>query len=55
MNAAHGVGGWSLASGRHPLLGLSTWEEFGELPLRLERAVVDGEPMTDLDWARVLF
>jgi hypothetical protein len=37
------------------VLGLSTWEEFGELTLRLERAVAQGEPLTDLDWARVLF
>jgi hypothetical protein len=37
------------------VLGLSTWEEFGELTVRLERAVTDGEPLTNLDWARVLF
>jgi hypothetical protein len=36
-------------------LGLLTWEEFGELTVRLERAVTDGEPLADLDWARVLF
>jgi hypothetical protein len=37
------------------VLGLSTWEEFGELIVRLEHAVTDCEPLTDLDWARVLF
>jgi hypothetical protein len=37
------------------VLGLSTWEEFGNLTGRLEHAVTDGEPLTDLDWARVLF
>jgi hypothetical protein len=37
------------------VLGLASWDEFGELTLRLEHAVTDGEPLTDLDWARVLF
>jgi hypothetical protein len=37
------------------VLGLSTWEDFGRLTFRLERAVADGQPLTDLDWARVLF
>ena len=37
------------------MLGLSTWEEFGALTVRLERAVTNGEPLTNLDWARVLF
>jgi hypothetical protein len=37
------------------VLGLLTWEEFGELTLRLEHAVTGGEPLADLDWARVLF
>lgn len=36
------------------VLGLSTWEQFGELIVRLERAVTDREPLTDLDWARAL-
>lgn len=36
------------------VLGLSTWEQFGELIVRLERAVTDGAPLTDLDWAQVL-
>lgn len=35
--------------------GCSTWDEFGGLTGRLERAVSDGQPLTDLDWARVLF
>ncbi|EFG79546.1 hypothetical protein HMPREF0591_0523 [Mycobacterium parascrofulaceum ATCC BAA-614] len=50
---------WALSAADAPfpyqVLGLSTWEEFGALTLRLERAVADGEPLTDLDWARVLF
>jgi hypothetical protein len=37
------------------VLGLSTWEEFGELTVRLERAVENGDPLSNLDWARVLF
>ncbi len=37
------------------VLGLSTWEEFGELTFHLQRAVTEAEPLTDLDWARVLF
>lgn len=37
------------------VLGLSTWGKFGELTFRLQRAVTDGEPLTDLDWARVLY
>jgi hypothetical protein len=49
--------GWSASSAPFPyqMLGLSTWEEFGELTSRLLRAVADGEPLTNLDWARVLF
>jgi hypothetical protein len=50
---------WALSAADAPfpfqVLGLSTWDEFGELTLRLERAVTDGEPLTNLDWARVLF
>src|SRR5262249_38465099 len=50
---------WALAAADAPfpfqVLGLSTWEEFGELTVRLERAVTNGEPLTNLDWARVLF
>ena len=50
---------WALSASDAPfpfqVLGLSTWEEFGELTLRLERAVTNGEPLTNLDWARVLF
>ncbi|RFZ45322.1 hypothetical protein DAVIS_01152 [Mycobacterium marinum] len=37
------------------MLGLSTWEEYGELTLRLQRAVRGDEPLTNRDWARVLF
>jgi hypothetical protein len=50
---------WGLSAASAPfpfqVLGLSTWEEFGELIVRLEHSVTDGEPLTDLDWARVLF
>jgi hypothetical protein len=50
---------WALSAADAPfpfqVLGLSTWEEFGELTVRLERAVTHGEPLTNLDWARVLF
>jgi hypothetical protein len=50
---------WALSASGKPFpfqaLGLSTWGEFGELTFRLERAVKDGVPLTDLDWARVLF
>jgi hypothetical protein len=50
---------WALSAASTPfpfqVLGLSTWEEFGLLTGRLERAVVAGEPLTDLDWARTLF
>jgi hypothetical protein len=50
---------WALSAASTPFpfqaLGLSTWEEFGELTGRLERGVLVGEPLTDLDWARVLF
>jgi hypothetical protein len=48
----------SSASGKpfpFQVLELSTWEEFGELVIRLEHAVAGGEALTDLDWARVLF
>lgn len=49
--------GWSASGKPFPfqVLGLSTWEEFGELTFRLQIAVAEGEPLTDLDWARVLF
>jgi hypothetical protein len=48
----------SSASGKpfpFQVLGLSTWEQFGELIVRLEHAVAGAESLTDLDWARVLF
>lgn len=49
--------GWSASDAPFPfqVLGLSTWEEFGELTYRLQCAVTDGKPLPDLDWARVLF
>ncbi|MGA8329741.1 MAG: hypothetical protein WB777_10665 [Mycobacterium sp.] len=50
---------WALSAASTPFpfqaLGLSTWDEFVKLTGRLERAVVAGDPLTDLDWARVLF
>ncbi|WP_071288328.1 hypothetical protein [Mycolicibacterium llatzerense] len=50
---------WALSAASKPFpfqaLGLSTWDEFGELTVRLGRAVVAGEALTELDWARVLF
>ncbi|MBV9350274.1 MAG: hypothetical protein JOZ23_01880 [Mycobacterium sp.] len=50
---------WALAASVMPfpfqVLGLSTWDEFGELTFRLGRAVTACEPLTDLDWARVLY
>jgi hypothetical protein len=50
---------WALSAAWKPfpfqVLGFSTWEEFLNLTGRLEHAVIAGEPLTDLDWARVLF
>lgn len=50
---------WALAASVMPfpfqILGLSTWDEFGELTFRLQHAVTDGKPLIDLDWARVLY
>jgi hypothetical protein len=50
---------WALAASVMPfpfqVLGLSTWDEFGELTLRLGHAVTACEPLTDLEWARVLY
>jgi hypothetical protein len=37
------------------VLGFATWEEFGALTYRLERAALDSAALTDLDWARLLF
>jgi hypothetical protein len=49
----HGPAAWT------PLpieaLGLSDWDEFDQLAIRLSEAVERGEPLTDLDWARALF
>lgn len=49
--------GWSASQKPFPfqVLALSTWQEFGDLVVRLTRAISDGESMTDLDWARALF
>jgi hypothetical protein len=50
---------WALSASVMPfpfqVLGLSTWEEFGELTFRLQHAVTDGDALTDLDWARVVY
>jgi hypothetical protein len=50
---------WALSASGKPfpfqVLGLSTWEEFGELTGRLQNAVAGGEALTNLDWARVLY
>ncbi len=49
--------GWSASNKPFPfqLLGLSSWQEFGQLVVRLSHAISTGDPLTDLDWARVLF
>ena len=49
--------GWSASQKPFPfqILGLSTWKEFGDLVVRLIRAISGSESMTDLDWARALF
>jgi hypothetical protein len=56
---ADGLREWQGSAGWTPLpieaLGLSNWDEFDALTDRLRDAVTRGEPLTDLDWARVLF
>jgi hypothetical protein len=37
------------------MLGSSTWDDFRDLTGRLQIAVRDSKPLTDLDWARTLF
>jgi hypothetical protein len=37
------------------VLGLSTWNEFDELTARLADAVIGGQALTIVDWARVLY
>jgi hypothetical protein len=50
---------WQFSASRQPfpyqVLGLSTWQEFAELTHRLAHAVTDQEPLTGLDWMRVLY
>lgn len=50
---------WGLSASDAPfpfqILEMSTWEQFGELTYRLQCAVENSEPLTDLDWARVMF
>jgi hypothetical protein len=38
-----------------PVLGLSTEDEWYQLLKRLELAIDNNEPLSDLDWARALF
>lgn len=56
---ADGLREWQGSAGWKPLpieaLGLSNWDEFDALTDRLRDAVTRGEPLTELDWARVLF
>jgi hypothetical protein len=50
---------WQFSASRQPfpyqVLGLATWQEFAELTHRLAHAVTDREPLTGLDWMRVLY
>jgi hypothetical protein len=50
---------WQFSASRQPfpyqVLGLATWQEFAELTHRLAQAVTDQEPLTGLDWMRVLY
>lgn len=55
----HALYQWQFSATGRPfplqVLGLSTWDEFDELTGRLSYAVIGGEALTDLDWARVLY
>ncbi|ARG80200.1 hypothetical protein PJK45_19590 [Mycobacterium kansasii] len=55
----HALYQWQFSATATPfpirVLGLSTWEEFDELTGRLSYAVVGGQALTSLDWARVLY
>lgn len=50
---------WTTSAAYKPfpfqIVGSATWDDFGKLTYRLEQAVKDSVPLTDLDWARVLF
>jgi hypothetical protein len=48
---------WSASGKPFPfqIFGLSTWMEFNELTGRLAHAVTGSEPLSELDWARVLY
>jgi hypothetical protein len=54
-----GLREWQGSAGWKPLpieaMGISDWDEFDALTDRLRAAVGRGEPLTELDWARVLF
>jgi hypothetical protein len=39
----------------YQVLGLLSWQEFGELTHRLAHSVADREPLSDQDWLRVLY
>lgn len=55
----HALNQWQFSATGTPfpirVLGLSTWEEFDDLTGRLSHAVIDGQSLTSLDWARVLY
>jgi hypothetical protein len=48
---------WSAAWKPFPIevVGLSNWDEFDQLTRRLAHAVTEGQSLTTLDWARVLY
>jgi hypothetical protein len=48
---------WSASDAPFPyqVLGLSSWTEFAELTHRLAHSVTDCDPLTELDWMRVLY
>jgi hypothetical protein len=55
----HALYQWQFSATGQPfplqVLGLSTWDEFDQLTGRLSYAVIGGEALTDMDWARVLY
>jgi len=55
----HALYQWQFSAAGTPfpiqVLGLATWGEFDKLTGRLSYAVTGGRPLTDLDWARVLY
>jgi hypothetical protein len=55
----HAMYQWQFSATATPfpihVLGLSNWEEFDELTGRLSYAIIGGQALTSLDWARVLY